>query len=94
MADKNIIIADYIKKAPYYILFMKDIINSYIEFDSTMLNPNKYNYLRSNQSVANLNIVNNLKEKGDLIFSKYSEYQQSMLNSFFTKILKPLKIIK
>ena len=86
MADKNIIIADYIKKAPYYILFMKDIINSYIEFDSTMLNPNKYNYLRSNQSVANLNIVNNLKEKGDLIFSKYSEYQQSMLNSFFTKI--------
>jgi hypothetical protein len=66
---------------------MKDIINSYIEFDSTMLNPNKKDYLRSNQSVKNLNIVNNLKEKEDLHFSKCTEYQQSMLNSFFTKII-------
>jgi hypothetical protein len=66
---------------------MKDIINSYIEFDSTMLNPNKKDYLRSNQSVKNLNIVNNIKEKEDLNFSKCTDYQQSMLNSFFTKII-------
>jgi hypothetical protein len=86
MTDKNIAIVDYIKRGPYYILFMKDIINSYIEFDSTMLNPNKKDYLRSDQSVRNLNIINNLKEKEDFIFSKYTDYQQSMLNSFFTKI--------
>ena len=86
MTDKNLIIVDYIKKDPYFILFMKDIINSYIEFDSTMLNPYKKDYLRNNQCMKNLNIINNLKEKEDLKFAQYNDYQKSMINSFFTKI--------
>lgn len=83
---KNLIIVDYIKKHPYYILFMKDIINSYIEFDSAMLNPNKIDYLRNNPNIRNLNIIKNLKGKEDLNFAKFDEFQMSMLNSFFTKI--------
>ena len=62
MTDKNIAIVDYIKRGPYYILFMKDIINSYIEFDSTMLNPNKKDYLRSETIYAKFIFHKNIFE--------------------------------
>ena len=91
MTNKNMAFINYIKQNPYYILFMKDIIESFIEFDSNMLNPNK-NCLKKNSTknkvgYKNENIINKLIEKGDKNLSDYDENQKIMFNSFFTKML-------
>ena len=91
MTEKNMAFIDYIKQNPYYILFMKDIIQSFIEFDSNMLNPNK-NSLKKHSTKNKVgykseNIVNKLIAKGDNNLSEYDEYQKIMFNSFFTKRL-------
>ena len=88
--DKNMAIINYIKQNPYFILFMKDIINSFFEFDSAMLNPSQ-NYLQKNNDKKNIyhknnNIINKLYENSDKIFSDCDDNQKLMINSFFTKM--------
>ena len=53
MTEKNRAILNYIQQNPYFILLMKDIINSFIEFDLSMLNPNNNNYLKNTQDKKN-----------------------------------------
>ena len=87
--EKNMAIINYIRQNPYFVLFMKDIINSFIEFDSLMLNPTK-NYLNNNKNQINYkneNIINKLLAHGDKILSECDDNQKSMINSFFTKML-------
>ena len=91
MTEKNMAFIDYIKQNPYYIIFMKDIIKSFIEFDSNMLNRNKNIFKKNNAKnkvgYRNENIINKLIEKGDNFLSEYDENQKIMFNSFFTKML-------
>ena len=89
--EKNMAIINYIRQNPYFVLFMKDIINSFIEFDSLMLNPTK-NYLNNNNNknqinYKNENITNKLLVYGDKYLSECDDNQKSMINSFFTKML-------
>ena len=85
----NFAIINYIKQNPYFILLMKDIINNYIEFDSTMLNPSK-NYLQKNNKnnicYINDNVINSLFEKADKCLTECNNNQLLMINSFFTKM--------
>ena len=91
ITEKNMAFLDYIHQNPYYILFMKDIINSFIEFDSSMLNPKK-NVLKKKNSKYKIiykyeNIINKLKERGDKCLSEFDDNQKIMINSFFSKML-------
>ena len=88
--NKNNAFVNYIRQNPYYILFMKDIINSFIEFDSAMLNPSK-NYLQrksdsKNVCFKNNNIINKLYENYDKLYSECNNDQKVMINTFFTKM--------
>ena len=88
--DKNKAFVNYIRQNPYFILFMKDFINSFIEFDSAMLNPSK-NYLQrksdsKNVCCKNNNIINKLNENYDKLYSEYNNDQKVMINTFFTKM--------
>ena len=70
---------------------MKDIINSFIEFDSSILNPKK-NVLKKKNSKYKIiykyeNIINKLKERGDKCLSEFDDNQKIMINSFFSKML-------
>ena len=90
MTEKNRAILNYIQQNPYFILLMKDIINSFIEFDLSMLNPNNSNYLKKTQDKKNYkleNIVSKLGQKGDKFLSQCDETQKIMINSFFSKML-------
>ena len=91
--EKNLAFINYIQQNPYYILFMKDIISSFIEFDSNMLNPNKHNFKKNNaknklgfkiESIINKLIENKDKDK---CLMEYDDNQKIMINSFFTKML-------
>ena len=90
ITEKNMAIIDYIHQNPYYILFMKDLINSFIEFDSSILNPKKNSLKKKNSRNKNNfkieNIVNKLIEGGDKCLSDIDDNQKIMINSFFTKM--------
>jgi hypothetical protein len=91
MTEKNMAFIDYIQQNQYYIIFMKDIINNFIEFDSKMLSPSK-NALKKNSSKNKVgfkfdNIINKLVEHGDKSLSGYADNQKILINSFFTKML-------
>ena len=90
MTEKNMAFIDYIQQNQYYIIFMKDIINNFIEFDSKMLSPSK-NALKKNSSKNKVgfkfdNIINKLVEHGDKNLSGYPDNQKILINSFFTKM--------
>ena len=93
MFNKNNAIIDYIRKNQYFIVFMKDIINCFFEFDLSFLidNKNSSNLMKSNniqkKNVFEVkNIINELLRKEDKALLKYNENQRSLINSFFTKI--------
>ena len=90
MLEKNMAFIDYIQKNQYYIVFMKDIINNFIEFDSKMLNPNKNalkkNYSKNKSCYKIDNIIYNLNEHGDKCLYGYDDNKKILINSFFTKI--------
>ena len=90
ITNKNIAFIDCIHQNSYFILFMKDIINSFIEFETSMLNPNK-NSLKKNSPKNKLlkceNIIYKLNEHGDRSLSECNENQKIMINSFFNKML-------
>ena len=90
ITEKNMAFIDYIHQNPYYILFMKDLINSFIEFDSNMLNPKKNSLKKKNSknknNFKNESIVSKLIERGDKCLSDFDDNQKIMINSFFTKM--------
>ena len=90
MTEKNLAFINYIQQNQYYIIFMKDIINSFIDFDASMLSPNK-NSLKKNCSKNKAgykieNIINKLNEHGDKTLSGFDDNQIIYINSFFTKM--------
>ena len=90
MIKNNNNIIDYIRQNQCFILFMKDILNSFIELDSNFLNGNKNNLMKNRTINTRLNEnkirINELKSNIEKEFSEYNENQKSMINSFFTKI--------
>ena len=90
MIKNNKAIIDYIRQNQYFILFMKDIINSFIEFDTNFLIGNK-NALMKGKTInikinENANRINEIKRKSENELQGYNENQKSMINSFFTKM--------
>ena len=90
ITEKNMAFVESIQQNPYFIIFMKDIINSFIEFESSMLSPNK-NSLKKNSSKNKIikceNIINKLIDNEDKSLSECNENQKIMINSFFNKML-------
>ncbi len=89
MYDKNNAIMNYIRQNQYFILFMKDIINSIIEFDSRFLG-NKIPLINNKKNSIKLyetkNIINDLIKNEEKSMSEYNENFKVMIKSFFTKI--------
>ena len=73
----------------YFILFMKDIINSFIEFDSLIIG-NKNSIINNKKNSLKLyemkNILNALKGNDEKSLNEYNENFKIMFNSFFTKL--------
>ena len=90
MIENNNNIIDYIRQNQCFILFMKDILNSFIELDSNFLNGNKNNLMKNKTINTRTNEnkirINELKSNVEKRFSEYNEDQKSMINSFFTKM--------
>ena len=90
MIENNNNIIDYIRQNQCLILFMKDILNSFIELDSNFLNGNKNNLMKNKTINTRTNEnkirINELKSNVEKKFSEYNEDQKSMINSFFTKM--------
>ena len=90
MIENNNNIIDYIRQNQCFILFMKDILNSFIELDSNFLNGNKNNLMKNKTINTRTNEnkirINELKSNVEKKFSEYNEDQKSMINSFFTKM--------
>ena len=86
---KNNAFVNYIKQNYFFILFMKDIINSYIEFDSLIIG-NKNSIINNKKNSLKLyekkNILNELKRNEEKSLSEYNENFKIMFNSFFTKL--------
>ena len=86
---KNNAFVNYIKQNYFFILFMKDIINSYIEFDSLIIG-NKNSIINNKKNSLKLyekkNILNELKRSEEKSLSEYNENFKIMFNSFFTKL--------
>ena len=77
MIENNNNIIDYIRQNQCFILFMKDILNSFIELDSNFLNGNKNNLMknktintRTNENKIRINELKSNVEKMDEIFEK------------------------
>ena len=91
MIEKNNAFINYITQNKYFIIFMKDIIKSFIEFDSSILLGNKKNNLNWNKNTdmklfEKRNIINELISKEDKLMTEYNESQKAMINSFFSKM--------
>ena len=86
---KNNAFVNYIRQNYFFILFMKDIINSYIEFDSLIIG-NKNSIINNKKNSLKLyekkNILNELKRSEEKSLSEYNENFKIMFNSFFTKL--------
>ena len=86
---KNNAFINYIRQNYFFILFMKDIINSYIEFDSLIIG-NKNSIINNKKNSLKLyekkNILNELKRSEEKSLSEYNENFKIMFNSFFTKL--------
>ena len=86
---KNNAFVNYIRQNYFFILFMKDIINSYIEFDSLIIG-NKNSIINNKKNSLKLyekkNILNELKRNEEKSLSEYNENFKIMFNSFFTKL--------
>ena len=86
---KNNALVNYIRQNYFFILFMKDIINSYIEFDSLIIG-NKNSIINNKKNSLKLyekkNILNELKRNEEKSLSEYNENFKIMFNSFFTKL--------
>ena len=87
--SKNNAFVDYIRQNHFFILFMKDIINSFIEFDSQILLGNKNPLIKNKKNEIKLyerkNIINELMNNGEKSL-EYNDNFKTMINSFFTKI--------
>ena len=90
MFKNNNSIIDYIRQNQYFILFMKDILNSFIELDSNILNGNKIALMKNKTIFTKLDRnkirINELKYTVEKEFLEYTENQKNMINSFFTKM--------
>ncbi len=90
MSEKNNAILNYIQQNPYNILFMKDIIKCFIEFDSNIVNGKKNDLINNRKTSRKLyglnNIINKLMSNENVLLSEYNDEQKAMINSFFTKI--------
>ena len=89
MFSKSNSILNYIKQNHYFILFMKDIINSFIEFDSLILG-NKNCLINNRKKNIKLyekkNIINCLKRNEEKSILEFNDNFKVMINSFFTKL--------
>ena len=90
MFKNNNSIIEYIRQNQCFILFMKDILNSFIELDSNILNGNKIALMKSKTICTKLDRnkirINELKYTVEKEFLEYTENQKNMINSFFTKM--------
>ena len=88
MYSKNNAILNYIRQNPFFILFMKDIINSFIEFDSIFL-VNKNSLINNKRNIIKVyekkNAINSINKNEEKSMSEYNENFKVMINSFFTK---------
>ena len=87
---KNNAFVNYIRQNCYFILFMKDIINSFVEFDSNILLGNKSSLIKNKKNEIKIyetkNIINDLLKNEDESQLEYKDNFKNMINSFFTKI--------
>ena len=91
MIEKNNAFINYITQNKYFVIFMKEIIKSFIEFDSSILLGNKKNNLNWNKNTdmklfEKRNIINELISNEDKLMTEYNESQKAMINSFFSKM--------
>ena len=86
---KNNAFVNFIRQNNYFILFMKDVINSFIEFDSLIIG-NKNSIINNKKNSLKLyemkNILNALKGNDEKSLNEYNENFKIMFNSFFTKL--------
>ena len=73
--SKNNAFVNYIRQNCYFILFMKDIINSFVEFDSNILLGNKSSLIKNKKNEIKIyetkNIINDLLKNEDWKFRHY-----------------------
>ena len=89
MFTKSNAFLNYIRQNHFFIIFMKDIINSLIEFDSLFIGK-KHSLINNEKNSVKLyetkNIINNLIRSEEKWISEYNDNFKVMINSFFTKI--------